>query len=274
MSKMYHLKFNIYEILLWIFFIIFLLTILLLTNELLSKKISLSSTITTINVSVFTEPTTLEVTLSNNTLRSIHKKDNMYITYQFIDSNKKVVQEKKDTSPLSLPLLTRKKHLIHISPPENAGKYILNFFISYDNTVIPIHQTDEIKILCIPTKPNLEKLKITTSSDIFNIYTYENLSIPVTIVNTDTISLMKNWDYYLSYHIYDENMSLIKWDGDRTTLLSNVENANPLSQTLEINDSILKNKGTYYLELDIEEEGVCWFSEKGLVTNKIKIIVN
>ena len=68
---------------------------------------------------------------------------------------------------------------------------------------------------------------------------------------------------HLSYHWYDSAGNTVTWDGLRTSLAG--LNVNEL-RSVSVKVTASANPGTYTLRYDIVQEGVAWFSGKGMQT--------
>lgn len=68
-------------------------------------------------------------------------------------------------------------------------------------------------------------------------------------------------NYYISYHIYDKDNNLLRWDGKRIQLDKSIYPDEKLTQEISITDLIFDNPGTYYLQLDIVHENFSWLSQ-------------
>lgn len=88
-------------------------------------------------------------------------------------------------------------------------------------------------------------------------------------VDKDVFLINEN-KYCLSYHIYDAQNNLIKWDGNRTPFIS-VSDTQNISMKLE--DESLLEPGEYVVLIDLVEEGVTWLSSYGLEMEKISLTV-
>ncbi|TMG40149.1 MAG: hypothetical protein E6H94_04390 [Chloroflexi bacterium] len=91
-------------------------------------------------------------------------------------------------------------------------------------------------------------------------------SVPITLTNTSnfTWSAAGMNPVTLSYHWADTGGRTVVWDGARTKLLADV----PPQGTAQLAANIVfpSKAGTYLLRWDLVQEGVSWFSGKGVAT--------
>ena len=76
---------------------------------------------------------------------------------------------------------------------------------------------------------------------------------------------------HLSYHWTDASGATVVWDGQRTALSADV----PVGGTITVQATIAapQTAGTYVLHLDLVQEGVAWFSGKGVATANVTVTV-
>jgi len=76
---------------------------------------------------------------------------------------------------------------------------------------------------------------------------------------------------HLSYHWTDGSGATVVWDGQRTALPADV----PVGTTVTVQAAIAtpQTAGTYLLRLDLVQEGVAWFSGKGVATANVTVAV-
>jgi hypothetical protein len=86
-------------------------------------------------------------------------------------------------------------------------------------------------------------------------------TIPVVVTNTGSLTWNPS-QVNLSYHLYAASGAVFVWDGRRTALLA------PLGpgQSTTIQAQVLAPipQGTYTVSFDMVQEGVTWFSGKGV----------
>jgi hypothetical protein len=96
------------------------------------------------------------------------------------------------------------------------------------------------------------------------------VSVPVKIEN------MSNFDWpanvNLSYHWYDAAGNVVEWNGLRTSLAGT---ARTHIAAVNAQIAVPSTPGTYRLRYDIVQEGVAWFSDKGMQTpvKQVNVIV-
>ncbi|MDO8506483.1 MAG: N-acetylmuramoyl-L-alanine amidase, partial [Candidatus Limnocylindria bacterium] len=99
-------------------------------------------------------------------------------------------------------------------------------------------------------------------------------TVPVTVTNTSNFS----WSsaatnpINLGYHWYDANGAAVVWDGMRTKLAGAVGPGQ--SQTVQASLQFPSAPGSYSLRLDLVQEGVAWFSQKGVPTGNVGATVS
>jgi len=77
---------------------------------------------------------------------------------------------------------------------------------------------------------------------------------------------------YASYHWFNEDKTVYKWDYDREPIPCNQLVKRPYRVLMPI--QMPEESGVYYVQLDIVEEGVRWFSECGLLVSElIEVII-
>ena len=93
-------------------------------------------------------------------------------------------------------------------------------------------------------------------------------SVPLRVQNMSNFTWGADID--LSYHWYDVNGNVVVWDGARTSLSGMDPN-----EVRSLNASVVgpQQPGTYVLKLDIVQEGVAWFSEKGMLLAPVVVTV-
>lgn len=96
----------------------------------------------------------------------------------------------------------------------------------------------------------------------------ENLRCAVSITNhsSQTISASRFYPVNLTYHLYDENETLICFEGKRTPLSQSIGKDETTETYLEIETEKLA-AGRYYADITIVQEGVVWFDS---VSNQMK----
>ncbi|MCL2819357.1 MAG: hypothetical protein FWD38_00775 [Oscillospiraceae bacterium] len=105
---------------------------------------------------------------------------------------------------------------------------------------------------------------------------FANLAYSIdVIVRTDNDYIAKTLNcnnVYISYHWFNEDMSIYQWDNER----SNINQRNVKTKHKEFTSIIIlktpKVPGVYYLQVDIVEEGKQWFVDSGLLLTETKRI--
>ncbi len=93
-------------------------------------------------------------------------------------------------------------------------------------------------------------------------------SVPLRVQNMSNFTWGADVD--LSYHWYDTSGNVVVWDGARTSL-SGMDPSDVRS--LSANVVGPQQPGTYVLKLDIVQEGVAWFSTKGMLLAPVVVTV-
>lgn len=86
-------------------------------------------------------------------------------------------------------------------------------------------------------------------------------TIYVDLQNNTRNILSSDKNIFLSYHVLDSNKNQIIYDN----LRANIPIINPFNDVKKIPVDIINinKKGNYIVQIDIVEEGVAWFSDKG-----------
>jgi hypothetical protein len=87
------------------------------------------------------------------------------------------------------------------------------------------------------------------------------VTVPVTITNAGSVTWQPG-AFNASYHLYASNGAVFVWDGVRTALPAAV--ASGQTVTLNVIVKIPSGTGTYLLRFDVVQEGVAWFSSRGV----------
>lgn len=74
-----------------------------------------------------------------------------------------------------------------------------------------------------------------------------------------------------AYHWLDERGSVVRWDSPRTELPADVAPGEALSLTLDVEAP--ERPGSYALVVDLVQEGVAWFAEKGTIPGRASVRV-
>jgi peptidoglycan hydrolase-like amidase len=97
--------------------------------------------------------------------------------------------------------------------------------------------------------------------------------IPVTVTNSGTATWTVGGDtpVRLSYHWKDQAGRIVRWDGERSLLASDV--APGASVTIQLGVTAPATAGTYVLVIDLVREGVGWFADFGGTAAPTKNVV-
>ncbi|HEX9436673.1 MAG TPA: hypothetical protein VGA16_05870, partial [Candidatus Limnocylindria bacterium] len=91
-------------------------------------------------------------------------------------------------------------------------------------------------------------------------------TLPITIVNTGrgTFPVTSGFPVNLGYHWYDSAGKAVVWDGARTKLGADLLSGQSVTVQAEVTAPAAG--GQYDLRFDLVQEGVGWFSDKGVIT--------
>ena len=100
--------------------------------------------------------------------------------------------------------------------------------------------------------------------------TYE-IEVLLHVKDISVAQVIDNHEHvYLSYHWYNEDRSAYEWDNNREHIFSlGVEDK--YVATLKVTSPSLH--GNYFLQIDIVEEGVRWFSDDGMLSSDLVNVV-
>jgi hypothetical protein len=99
----------------------------------------------------------------------------------------------------------------------------------------------------------------------------QTANVPINISNTGTKTWTVAGNFHLSYHWVQNNVPVVE-DGQRTSLPSDVPSCSGTSVLAKL--LAPPAPGTYTLEWDMVEEGVAWFSTKGVKTGNRTVTVS
>lgn len=96
--------------------------------------------------------------------------------------------------------------------------------------------------------------------------------IPVYVDNGANRMLTSTDDQkcFLSYHLYDEDGTLLEYDNERTEFINRIFSGQTSEEEIRISGL---ESGVYQVSLDVVKEGEAWFSEKGADCDTVKLIV-
>ncbi len=101
----------------------------------------------------------------------------------------------------------------------------------------------------------------------------QSTTVPITITNTgrSTFPTTNAYPVHLAYHWIDSNGRTAVWDGARTSLP--VDLGPGQSVQLQAAVGVPATGGTYSLRFDLVQEGVAWFSGRGVATSAQTVTV-
>lgn len=104
------------------------------------------------------------------------------------------------------------------------------------------------------------------------VFDAESLSETATIhIKNSTRKILSSQNnIFLSYHLLDKDGGMVQWDMQRFNL-STINPYNSGSLTIDIAKP--EQAGEYKVEVDLVEEGVCWFGAKGNETLILKLCI-
>ncbi len=96
--------------------------------------------------------------------------------------------------------------------------------------------------------------------------------IPVYVDNRANRMLVSTDDQkcYLSYHLYDEEGTLLEYDNERTEFVIPLFSGQSGEEEIRISGL---ERGIYQVKLDVVKEGVAWFSDNGADCDTVKLVV-
>lgn len=99
----------------------------------------------------------------------------------------------------------------------------------------------------------------------------QTLSINVTVKNTSSFIWPQDGPnpVHMSYHILDANKKVVTYDGLRVGLPDDLRPGQQVTVPLKVKDP--EQLGNYLVQLDMVQEGMTWFGEKGGETYLLRI---
>lgn len=119
---------------------------------------------------------------------------------------------------------------------------------------------------------NLFKVEILSDTKTIQIKNGEITSIKVILKNKTRKIISSENDIFLSYHITDKNSNIVQYENLRAIIdpINPFGISNPIN--LEISPEL--DPGEYLLQVDIVQEYVTWFSDKGNEVYTTELIIN
>jgi hypothetical protein len=101
----------------------------------------------------------------------------------------------------------------------------------------------------------------------------QTITVPVTVSNVGQgiFSTTSSNPVDLGYHWYDPLGKLVAWDGLRTKLPADLQPGGSVLLNAQVQSP--PDGGTYQLRFDLAQEGVAWFSSKGIPTGNVNVTV-
>jgi len=101
----------------------------------------------------------------------------------------------------------------------------------------------------------------------------QTITVPVTVSNVGQgiFSTTSSNPVDLGYHWYDSLGKLVVWDGLRTKLPADLQPGGSVLVNAQVQSP--PDGGTYQLRFDLAQEGITWFSAKGIPTGNVNLTV-
>lgn len=99
----------------------------------------------------------------------------------------------------------------------------------------------------------------------------QNIRVNTRLKNKMYYVLSSKDNYFISYHLYNENDGLIQFDNIRTNI-DNIEPGGAKDVNVQIKAPI--EKGKYKIKFDIVKEGEYWFGDRGENPGVLYLIVD
>jgi len=180
---------------------------------------------------------------------------------------------------IALPMLVKPSEevelLVPVTAPLLPGDYLINLFLIHSPLVV--FQNEEINNQIIEITVNESegssfRAEI-TAQEYLNLSVEEQVKIPVKVKNISS----GIWKFFphtpikLGNHWLDENEQVIQWDDGRTYLPEKFAPSEEIELSLTV--TAPKQPGNYLLELDLVQERVTWFAQKGSQKTIVKVEV-
>ena len=160
-----------------------------------------------------------------------------------------------------------------IPPPVDAGTYRIAFDLVQEGVswfsamAVPTGSTSVV-VCCVKTFGAMYQPQVSTLAASGSTQT-----VPITLTNTGNFL----WPaaganpVHLGYHWIDAAGNAAVWDGVRSNFATDV--APGAAQTLQAIVQVPQTPGTYTLKWDLVQEGISWFSGKGVPTFNQAVVV-
>ncbi|MBI3522196.1 MAG: S8 family serine peptidase [Chloroflexi bacterium] len=163
-----------------------------------------------------------------------------------------------------------------LAVPAGSGVRLLRFDLAQDNG--PSFATKGVATGNVPVTvgsgaaTTTATYTLTGAGPAFTIGT--RTTVPVTLANTGTTTWIANGatPVHLSYHWLGATGALVTWEGERTSLASDVAPGATAVLGLAVTPPVVP--GTYTLRIDLVQEGVSWFSGLGVPTRDLVVLVS
>jgi hypothetical protein len=160
-----------------------------------------------------------------------------------------------------------------IPPPADGGTYRIAFDLVQEGVSwfsamgVPMGSANVV-VCCVKTFGAMYQPQITTLAASGSLQT-----VPITLTNTGNFlwAAAGGNPVHLGYHWIDAAGNAAVWDGVRSNLAVDV--APGAAQTLQATVQVPVAPGTYTLKWDLVQEGIAWFSGKGVPTFNQTVVV-
>ena len=226
---------------------------------------------------VLGQPATIPVTVTNTgqSLFPTQSSTPVDLGYHLYDATGKTVLWDGARTKLPADLLPGQSVTLQaaIPPPPDAGTYRIAFDLVqegvswFSSMAVPTGNAQAVvcctKIFAALYQPQLSAFATTGTLQ----------AVPITLTNTGNFAwpAAGSSPVHLGYHWIDASGTAVVWDGVRSSFAVDV--APGAAQTLQAKVQMPGASGTYTLRWDLVQEGVTWFSGKGVKTFDQAVVV-
>ncbi|MBR8826762.1 MAG: amino acid adenylation domain-containing protein [Gomphosphaeria aponina SAG 52.96 = DSM 107014] len=201
----------------------------------------------------------------------------IYVGYYL--SNNEQKEKLYSDERIALPMLVKPSEeaelLVPVIAPLLPGDYLINLFLIHSPLVVFNNKeiNNQIIELTVNESEGSSFRAEITAQEYLSLSVEEQVKIPVKVKNISS-GIWKFFPYTpikLGNHWLDENEQVIQWDDGRTYLPENFAPSEEIELSLTI--TAPKQPGNYLLELDLVQERVTWFAQKGSQTTIVRVEV-
>jgi hypothetical protein len=211
---------------------------------------------------------TITVPLRVQNLSNFDFGSSINLSYHWYDANGKVVV----WDGLRTPLAGMRRTELHnvaatVGVPATAGTYTLRYDIVHEGVTWfsgAGMQTPTRTVTVVVPQLGATYTVPNSATGPLNGTT----TVPVMLMNTGSTTWQPG-AFNLAYHLYAANGAVFVWDGARTGLAAAV--APGQSVTLNAVVRVPAVSGTYMIRFDMVQEGVAWFSSKGVPMGSVTL---